>query len=138
MPRCHQRIYERLVFSRDLHRLRLSVGIPLRFCARADYGRGDGAVVQHPGNGEFDDAHTALLGVLLDLLGNAQGFDAPFGFEDAFVLAPGAAVGLRFRVWCVLAAEHTTGQRTIWHDTEAVVLRGGDLLGFSLAVDDVV
>jgi hypothetical protein len=35
------------------------------------------------------------LGVLLDLLGDAQRLDAPFGFQDAFVLAPGAAVGVR-------------------------------------------
>src|SRR5471030_3359834 len=88
VPRRYQRIDKRLIFCRDLHRLGLGVCVPLFLSARPDDGRGHGAVVQHPGDGEFDDAYVTPLGVLLDLLGNAQRFNAPFGFEDAFVLTP--------------------------------------------------
>ncbi|MNP05152.1 hypothetical protein D3C76_970970 [compost metagenome] len=75
---------------------------------------------------------------MLDLLGDAQGLHAPFGFQDAFVRTSRAAVGVGLHVRRIFATEHTAGQRAVRHHTEAIILRGGDLLGFSLAVDDVV
>src|SRR5476651_1535346 len=102
MPWRDQRINKRFILSRDLHLQRARVGVPLWLGARPDNRRTDRRVVQHPGNGELDNPHAAPLGVLLDLLGDAQGFNAPFGFQDALVLAPGTAAGFRCHVWCIL------------------------------------
>ena len=67
----------------------------MRFGAWSDDGRSHRRVVQYPGNRELHQADPTLLGVVLQLLGDAQGLGAPFGFKDALVLAPGAAVGIR-------------------------------------------
>ncbi len=72
MPRRDQRINERLIFSADLHRQRPGVGVPLRLGPWPDNRRAYRRIVQHPGDCELDDPHATPLGVLLDLLGNAQ------------------------------------------------------------------
>ncbi|MNE33098.1 hypothetical protein D3C81_1135660 [compost metagenome] len=74
----------------------------------------------------------------MDLLGNGQGFGAPLGFQDALVLTPGTAACIRRGVGRVLAAEHAARQRAERHNAQAIMRRRLELLGFGLAIDDVV
>ena len=110
MPWRHQRIDKRLIFGADLHLQRADVSVPLRLGTWPDNRRTDRRVVQYPGNRKLDNPYATPLGVLLDLLGDAQRLHTPFGFQDAFVLARRAAAGFGGNVRGVFTTKHATGQ----------------------------
>ena len=85
----HQCVDQRFVLriEREVHRWQ--VVLPLRQRARAGDDRADGVMGQHPGGGKLGSADALLLGVLLHLLGNHEGFRAELGLQDAGILAAG-------------------------------------------------
>ncbi|KAG1252871.1 hypothetical protein G6F65_017724 [Rhizopus arrhizus] len=134
----HQRIDETLVVRGELHRQGFEVAVPLRLGTGAGDGGADQTVVQHPGQGEGDRGRVVLDSACRDGLGDLQRFRPPLGLLHALVATAGTAVGWRRRVHGVLAREHAARQRAVRNDTQAVVARGGQLLDFGRAIDDVV
>ncbi|KAF1855195.1 hypothetical protein Lal_00003742 [Lupinus albus] len=138
VPGGHQAVHQALVVRAELQVEGAQVGVPLRFGARAGDGRGEQAVVQHPGQGEGDRGGAPAGGVFGQGAGDVQRLGAPFGLLDALVAAASTGVGGRRCIHRVLAGEHATGQRAVGDHAQAVVPGGGQLLHLGGAVDDVV